>query len=124
MTPRVLFLPGPDFDVLDEVLKLIDTKKSCRDLSSYIGSIADKISNEITGQEFRRFRGPSGAIYPSYITDDEPYVVYAVINRLPEPQIQVLKAGLRNGRSSPQFFPAIGAEVEHRVASQGWSLCP
>jgi hypothetical protein len=121
MTKKALFLKGPEFSVIDEVLHLMETENSCHDLPAYIATVAGKLP-EITGLHLREFRGPSGAIYPAYITVDEPYIVYAVLNRDAEPQIQVLKVGLRNDESAATFFPSVGAEVERRVAVQGWSL--
>lgn len=128
MTAAVTFLKVEGFRVIDEVVALMDPRNpvtASRDLPATITGLAGKLAETMKEPPWREVTGSSGAVYPVYISDTEPYVVYAAMNRAAKPNVYephmfVMHVGLRNGLRSAMFFREVSREIDRRIALKGW----
>lgn len=127
MMAKVTFLRVAGFRVIDEVLTLMDADtnpgsfEECRDLPEMIKDIAARLPATMKTEPWRHVTGSSGGLYPVYISETEPFIVYAAVKRNPQPdELLVMHVGLRNGRRSAVFFQDVRAEIDRRITRQGW----
>jgi hypothetical protein len=123
MSEKVTFLKAESFRVIDEVIALMDPNNpvtACGDLPDMIIEMADNLEATLKTDPWRQVTGSSGGLYPIYVSDSEPYVVYAVAKRPNGAHMYVMHVGLRNGLRTAMFFKALSAEIDQRLALKGW----
>ncbi len=124
---EITFLTVPGFCVRDEVLALMDPDNNpngyeqCREILTMMRQIFAQMPTTLETEPFRTATGSSGGLYPVYVSDTDPYVVYAAIQRERAPhEMRVMQVGMRGARRNAVFYLEIGPEIDRRIAMQGW----
>jgi hypothetical protein len=124
MTTKVVFLRVAGFRVIDEVIALMHPDNpvlECRELPAMIKSLAGELPARTKEPPWREVIGSSGGLYRVYVSETEPFIVYAVIKRDDVPgEMFVLHVGLRGSQRQALFYRALRAEIDRRLKFQGW----
>ena len=115
--------------VIEEVLALMNpdinpgSYKECRELYPMIRALEKKLVATMRTDPWLEASGPSGGRYRIYISDEDPFVVYAAVRRQSTSYcMYVIYVGLRKSRNDALFYSEVSAEVIRRVRLQGWVL--
>jgi hypothetical protein len=126
---EISFLTVPGFRVRDEVLALMDPDNNpggyeqCREILTTLRQIRAEMPATLKTSPWRTATGSSGGLYPIYVSETDPYVVYAAIQREGAPhEMRVMQVGMRGTRRNAVFYREIGPEINRRIAMQGWLL--
>jgi hypothetical protein len=124
---EISFLAVPGFRVRDEVLALMDPDNNpggfeqCREILTMLRELLAQMPSTLKTEPYRMATGSSGGLYPIYVSETDPYVVYAAMQRESAPnEMLVLRVGMRGTSRNAVFYRELGPEVEHRIAMQGW----
>jgi len=124
---EITFLATPNFRVRDEVLALMDPDNNpagyeeCRGILTLLRQLFADLPETLQTEPFHTATGSSGGLYPIFVSQTDPYVVYAAIQRQnAPPEMRVMQVGMRSTRRASEFYREIRPELNRRIAMQGW----
>jgi hypothetical protein len=122
MMAAIGFLKTGRVNAIEEVVALMTLDfEAYGDLPQTIAHLAESLPATLASAPWRTVTGSSGGLYPLYVSETEPFVVYAAIRRNPEPdEVFVLHVGLRGNRRPAVFYQDLETEIDRRIALPGW----